>query len=262
MHHAPDIADLQPRCGNESDAMNYRDILYRDYSSNFGGMKAFDATVQFAQYEATYPALPERGAAVLDIGCGKGEWLAWLASRGFERLTGVDGSGADLDLAREHGPPQAQWVHGDGIAFLESNPGGFDLIHAKDVIEHLTKDEFLRFLLAARAALKPGGRLWLMTFNAQSPLASATRYGDFTHETGHTPASLAQCARACGFETVSVAGRHFCSSSMSGRVRGIFGRGVYALARLILKVRHGAGACVPGVDLHTALPDLFVEAQA
>lgn len=242
--------------------MNYRDILYRDYSTHFGGMKAHDAKVQFAQYEATYPALPDLGAAVLDIGCGKGEWLAWMASRGFKTLTGVDGSAGDLEVARVHGPAQANWVQRDGIAFLEANAGGFDLIHAKDVIEHLTKDEFLRFLLAARAALKRGGRLWLMTFNAQSPLASATRYGDFTHETGHTPASLAQCLRACGFASVSVAGRHYCSSSMSGRVRWFFGRVGYALARLLLKVRHGAGASVAGVDLHTALPDLFAEARA
>lgn len=242
--------------------MNYRDVLYRDYSSHFGGMKARDTRVQFAQYAATYHALPERGAAVLDIGCGKGEWLAWMAEQGFDSLTGVDGSMSDLEMARRHGPAKAAWVNEDGIAFLEKNPRGFGLIHAKDVIEHLTKDEFLRFLLAARAALKPGGRLWLMTFNAQSPLASATRYGDFTHETGHTPASLAQCLRACGFDTVAVSGRHYCSSSPGGRARWMLGRCFYAMARRVLRLRHGAGAAPAGVDLHTALPDLFAEARA
>ena len=43
------------------------------------------------------------GAAVLDIGCGSGEFAAWLASRGF-RVLGIDCSSAAIDRARsQHG---------------------------------------------------------------------------------------------------------------------------------------------------------------
>jgi len=90
---------------------------------------------------------------------------------------------------------------------LVDRPSAYDLIHGKDVAEHMTKDEFLRFLQLARASLKPGGQLWLMSFNAQAPLASATRYGDFTHEIGLTPRSLAQCLRACGYDHLQCARR-------------------------------------------------------
>jgi len=239
-----------------------RDILYRNYSGSFGEQKGYDATIQHAQYAVTYPALPaDRGLSIADLGCGKGEWLGWLAAKGFTRLTGVDGSDSDLTIAANHGPQKAHWVQGEASQFLEAHAGSFDLLHAKDVIEHMTKDEFIRFLLAAHQALRPGGRLWLMTFNAQSPLSAATRYGDFTHETGYTPASLAQCLRACGFTRLNITGRHYCSSSLGGRLRAVLGALFYRACRVILKLRHGGGGDAEGVDLHTTLPDVFVEAR-
>lgn len=239
---------------------SYRDILYSDYSATFGGQKTLDVAVQHAQYAATYDSLPSnRDAAIADLGCGKGEWLAWMASKGFSKLTGVDLSPADLAIARQNDPSRT-WIEGNVITFLESQNNAFDLLHAKDIIEHFTKDEFIRFLTAAKKALKPGGELWLLTFNAQSPLSSAIRYGDFTHEIGLTPASMAQCLRACGFSHISVQGRHYCSTSASGQARRILGEIVFGLSRLLLKIRHGGAAKERGIDLHCALPDLFTMA--
>lgn len=239
---------------------HYRDVLYRDYSASFGGQKTLDAAVQHAQYAATYDALPaNREAAIADLGCGKGEWLAWMAAQGFSKLTGVDLSPADLAIARQNDPSH-NWIEHNVITFLESQENAFDLLHAKDIIEHFTKDEFIRFLNAAKKALKPGGELWLLTFNAQSPLASAIRYGDFTHEIGLTPASMAQCLRACGFGHISVQGRHYCSHAASGQMRRMLGEVVFGLSRLLLKIRHGAAAKERGIDLHCTLPDLFAMA--
>ncbi len=238
----------------------YRDILYRDYSASFGGQKALDAAVQHAQYAATYDALPSnRAATIADLGCGKGEWLAWMAAKGFSQLTGVDLSPSDLAIARQNDPSRT-WAQENVITFLESQTAAFDLLHAKDIIEHFTKDEFIRFLTAAQTALKPGGELWLLTFNAQSPLSSAIRYGDFTHEIGLTPASIAQCLRACGFTHISVQGRHYCSTSTSGQMRCILGQIIFRLARLLLKIRHGAAANERAIDLHCTQPDLFTMA--
>ena len=239
---------------------SYRDLLYRDYSASFAGQKVMDAGVQHAQYEATYDALPQsREAVIADLGCGKGEWLGWMAGKGYHQLTGVDLSPADLAVARQNAP-ERNWVEENVITFLEGKSAEYQLIHAKDIIEHFTKDEFIRFLMAAKGALKPGGELWLLTFNAQSPLSAAIRYGDFTHELGLTPASLAQCLRACGFAHLSVQGRHYCSQSKSGRMRRLLGWAVFRAARLVLKIRHGEAARERGVDLHCTEPDLFAMA--
>ncbi|OYW31634.1 MAG: hypothetical protein B7Z47_00470 [Chthoniobacter sp. 12-60-6] len=237
-----------------------RDILYRNYSASFESQKALNAGIQHAQYEATYEHLPsDRRCSVADLGCGKGEWIAWMASKGFTHLTGIDLSPSDLAIARQNDPAR-KWVEGNVITFLESQTGAFDLLHAKDIIEHFTKDEFMRFLSAAKSALKPGGRLWMLTFNAQSPMSSVTRYGDFTHETGHTPSSLAQCLRASGFKEVRVSGLHYCSSSLGGRMRALFGAVVYGCCRVLIALRHGKGSPSPGIDRMTASPDLFIEA--
>lgn len=240
---------------------SYRDILYRDYSASFGGQKVLDASVQHAQYAATYDNhLPlDRSIAIADLGCGKGEWLGWMAANGFSRLTGVDLSPSDLAIARQGGP-SGTWVQENVISFLESQHASFDLLHAKDMVEHFTKEEFVRFLSAARGALRPGGVLWLLTFNAQSPLSAATRYGDFTHEIGLTPASMAQCLRACGFQQVAVRGHHYCSQSRSGRIRHWLGRFLFKAARLVLKIRHGGTGADGQVELHAAEPDLFAHA--
>lgn len=240
--------------------MSYRDILYANYSAGFGEGKAFDPAVQFAQYEAVYgrPSLSKE-AVVLDVGCGKGEWLAWMKQQGFSQLSGVDASVSDLHHSQG-------WLSGIELhqrAVLEhlaDRPEAFDVIHGKDVAEHMTKDEFLRFLQLARASLKPGGQLWLMTFNAQAPLASATRYGDFTHEIGLTPRSLAQCLRACGYDQLQVRGVHYCSNSPSGRFRRLLSLPVLLAARLMLKLRHGTGT-EEGIDTFAPHPDIFCAAR-
>jgi cyclopropane fatty-acyl-phospholipid synthase-like methyltransferase len=236
---------------------NYRDILYRDYSSAFGEQKTYDASTQHAQYDASYKGLPSRkDVAIADLGCGKGEWLGWLQAKGYSNLTGVDLSPSDLGFARQQ-RPSGTWIEQNVIDFLDAHPASFDLLHAKDIVEHFTKDEFLRFLTAAKNALKPGGELWLLTFNAQSPLASATRYGDLTHELGLTPGSMAQGMRACGFTRISVQGRHYCSTARSGKMRRLLGKVIYHFARLMLKVRHGTVGTSHEIDFLCAEPDLF-----
>ena len=241
--------------------MSYRDVLYRNYSASFGGMKKLDPESQFPLYEHVYGALlPVQDSRVLDVGCGKAEWLAWLKKKGFTQLTGVDGSEADLALARGW-LPDVELKACDLMVAIGQETAAYDLIHGKDVVEHMSKDELVTFLQAAKRALKPGGQIWLVTFNAQAPLASATRYGDFTHEIGLTPQSAAQCLRACGFADVSVRGFHYCSRSLGGRARSLLSFPVHAMAKLMLKLRHGGGDDGGAVDRFSVLPDMIIKGK-
>lgn len=241
---------------------SYRDVLYADYSANFGDLKTFDqGRSQFPLYEAIYSSFDvPKEASILDVGCGKGEWLGWLQRKGYQQLAGVDGSPSDLAIAGSW-LEKIQLTQDNLLSHLDVTPERYDVIHAKDVIEHLTKDEIVRFLQGARRCLNEGGQIWLQTFNAQAPLAAATRYGDFTHEIGLTPQSLAQCLSACGFRNVRVQGVHYCSHSIGGRMRRLLSFAVHYMSRLILRLRHGGGSDPGGaVDRFCVLPDMLAVA--
>jgi len=239
---------------SESD-FSYRNVVYGGYSDNFGGVKTYDRTLQFREYSQVYSKLPnDKGAAILDVGCGKCEWLDWLSEKGYTLLGGVDR--ATSELAKGTGKDYR--IHeGDATQVLSGFSEEFDLIHAKDLFEHFSKDEAVKFLLASFKALKPGGEIWIRTFNAQSPMAAATRYGDFSHEIGVTPGSLAQVLTACGFGSISVSGYMPTAGGWKGMIRKVVFSLVTLRARIELKVRHGGSSRREGVDVYNVMPDVF-----
>ena len=239
----------------------YRARLYGRYSENFGGAKTSDPRVQFRQFEVCYGGvLPASSAAIGDLGCGRGEWLAWLHGRGFGNLWGVDWSAGDVAIAR--GQNTAVPIEeGDIPTKLRENRARFDLLHAKDVIEHLKPDELFDFLDACRFALKPRGSLWLLTYNAQSPFANVTRHGDFTHEIGLTPSSMAQVLSAAGFTVDRVAGIHICPATPGGIARKFLWKAMTPFFRMMIKARHGGGGGAGKFDALATEPDLFAIAR-
>lgn len=241
-------------------SLNYRDRLYSNYSANFGDAKAFDPGLQFRQFEVCYRhRLPQSVSMIGDLGCGKGEWLAWLKTKGFENLWGVDRSPSDVAIARGHSG-EIEVVEADILSALRNNPGRFDLLHTKDVVEHLKPDELFEFLDACRFALKPGGSLWLLTYNAQSPFANVTRYADFTHEIGLTPSSMGQVLSAAGFAVDQIEGIHICPNTATGWARRTLWAACTPIFRLLIKARHG-GSRTGMVDTLCSAPDLFATAH-
>jgi SAM-dependent methyltransferase len=183
--------------------MSYRDRIYREYATTFKDSDlVFDEAAArrwgkpFRHYLRGW--LPEnKAAAIVDVACGNGMLLYLLKSLGYTQIAGVDISVEQTTLAKQVTPNVS---HGDALAYLQQHPCAFDAIFAMDVIEHFDKDEVLTFLDRAVAALRPGGRLILQTPNAESPMFNNVRYGDFTHEGGFTPDSLARLMRLSGLE--------------------------------------------------------------
>jgi len=181
---------------------DYRERIYARYGRNFQ-----DAPQQFdpvasrrwgkARKYHLRGWLPESKAArIVDLACGGGKLLHFFTEQGYQRVEGVDTSPDQVALSRQVTPHVA---HGDVIEFLETNPGQFDLITGFDIIEHFHKDEALRFLEAAYAAIKPGGRLILQTPNAGVPWGLQHRYNDFTHELGFNTNALGRLLNLVGF---------------------------------------------------------------
>ena len=139
---------------------------------------------------------------VLDIGCGRGEFLELLAEKG------VEGRGVELDpelvaLATAQG---LRVEHGDGLERLASEAdgslGGIVLIQ---VIEHLTPQEVLDLVAMAHAKLREGGRIIVETVNPQSLYVFAhSLYVDPTHARPVHPAYLDFLFREAGFPHVEI----------------------------------------------------------
>lgn len=219
--------------------MNYRDVLYHDYSKHFGIGAPIPDEVHYAMFDNTYPALEGLEGAVVDLACGRGAWMRWMRHKGARQLTGVDLSQLDLDAVDI---PGAELIRCDLFGFLRDDPRQFALIHAKDVIEHMTKDEVVEFLSLCRGRLLPGGQLWISTFNALAPMSAQTWRGDFTHEMAFTPSSMSQVMRACGFGEVRTFCTHPVPPSLKGRIRKLLMLPVSTACRFVAGLRYGAAA--------------------
>ena len=103
----------------------------------------------------------EKPGRLLDVGCGTGWFPGKMRSLGWDAI-GLEPDGAALRAAR---PSEACLVQGDLLA-LPSDIGTFDAITLHHVIEHLPSP--LEQLKAIRRLLRPGGRVVLVTPNAQS----------------------------------------------------------------------------------------------
>lgn len=191
---------------SEIQATGYRARIYGEYVSGFRGRETdFDseAAKRWGRpYEYYFRGWlpPVRDARIVDLACGDGQFLYFLRERGYTHLRGVDLSAEQVQIARAVTPNvERQNV----IDFLRDvGPMAFDMVVALDFVEHLTKAEVLTFLDLCFVSLKPGGRLVLQTPNADSPMCTAIRYGDFTHELCFTPNLLSRLLGMAGFAEI------------------------------------------------------------
>ncbi len=139
---------------------------------------------------------------VLDIGCGRGEFLLMLRERGIS-ARGVDVNPAMVETCRERGLDAATQ---DALAYLASVPeGSLGGLFAAQVIEHLKPAYLLRLLEEAFVKLRPGAPIVLETINPACWYAFFSSYiRDITHEQPVHPDTLQYLLVASGFQRAEV----------------------------------------------------------
>jgi len=146
--------------------------------------------------------LPAGRTRILDLGCGVGLTLAWLATVPGIQAVGLDASQSQLDVAQRFAPG-VELHRGEALDFLRAHPGQFGGIICSDVLEHLPDGMLFEVVQAVHAALVPGGFFWVRVPNAACLIGSYSRYMDLTHLRSFTATSLAQLLEAGGF-TVTI----------------------------------------------------------
>lgn len=139
---------------------------------------------------------------ILDVGCGRGEFLGVLGEHG-KRARGID---IDADMVARCRAEGLEAERGDGVAHLAGLPrGSLGGVFAAQVVEHLRPEPLVAFIAAARAALRPGGVLVLETINPASLSALRNYFADLTHAQPLVPQTLAFLVESAGFRDVRIA---------------------------------------------------------
>ena len=181
--------------------------------------------------------LPARkDAAILDVGCGYGEFVHFLQSQGFTDVTGIDLNETQVRSGRSLGVSNLRCA--EAREFLASSPDCFDFISALDVLEHVPKPETLELLDLVCRALKPGGRFLCQVPNLAAFYAPLF-YMDFSHETPYTASSLKQVLELANFARVRVYPMGPVAHGFRSGARVVLWRALSAGLRLLQTIEGG-----------------------
>ena len=132
----------------------------------------------------------ERPGRLLDLGCGRGDFLEAFRRAGFETV------GADINDDRH---PDAVFADLDEPLSFADNE--FDFVFSKSVVEHLT--DAVVALAEIRRILRPGGRLAVLTPSWRHT-GREIFYSEYTHVRPFTKQSLAEALTLANFDDVTV----------------------------------------------------------
>ena len=153
------------------------DLLYASFEDEFRGSRQ-DIKDRFRVY---LPILSDAGikGAIVDLGCGRGEWLEVLKEEGFE-ARGVEKNRAMIEQCRERA---LDVTESDAITYLQGLPReSLRAVTGFHFIEHMPFETLIKLLDEVVRVLKPGGLAIFETPNPENIMVSSYNfYLDPTH---------------------------------------------------------------------------------
>jgi SAM-dependent methyltransferase len=148
------------------------------------------------QRQLTFLPYFEKCSRVLDLGCGRGEFLEILMNQDIGAI-GVD---TDPDMVAYCRSRQLEVVNSDAIVYLETiEDKSLDGIFIDQVVEHLEPDYLIRLLALCHQKMKFGYHIVIETVNPLSFVSFVNFYIDLTHKRPVHPETLQYLLNASGF---------------------------------------------------------------
>jgi O-antigen chain-terminating methyltransferase len=143
---------------------------------------------------------------IVDLGCGRGEWLEVLSRAGIPCL-GIDNNEAQLAGARTHGLPV---LNADALTWLKKQPpASVPMITAFHLIEHLPFAVLVQFAAEVLRVLMPGGLALFETPNPENVVVGAFTFNfDPTHVKPLPPGLTSCLMEVLGFTPVKIRPLH------------------------------------------------------
>jgi O-antigen chain-terminating methyltransferase len=146
------------------------------------------------------------GAPIIDVGCGRGEWLELLKESGFD-AKGIDLNKVMINTCNEL---NLSVVEADAIDYLRSLPANsLCAVTGFHIIEHLPFKTLIMLFDESFRVLKPGGIIIFETPNPENLIVGAcTFYTDPSHIKPLVPATMQFIAEERGFSKVEIKRLH------------------------------------------------------
>jgi SAM-dependent methyltransferase len=189
------------------------DAMYASFEDQFRGTRA-----EIRRRQAIYlPYVREAkagtaNAPVIDVGCGRGEWLELLRDEGFV-ARGVDLNHIFLDGCREL---KLDVFEQDALSFLRQlKRDSVGVLTSFHMIEHLDHKILIALLDETLRVLRPGGIVIFETPNPRNVVVgSCNFYLDPTHKRPLPPDLSRYLLEARGFSKVEVQDLHPCGEEL------------------------------------------------
>jgi O-antigen chain-terminating methyltransferase len=199
-----DEAQLQTFALEETRAL---DALYASFDEHFRGSKEeIKERLKVYLPIVTTSGNGKPATPILDLGCGRGEWLELLNEESLT-ATGIDSNRILVEQCRKLG---LEVVEADLLNYLRTLPdaslGGLTGFH---IVEHLSIEVLVKLIDEAMRVLRPGGVVIFETPNPQNVLVgSCNFYFDPTHRNPLPYQVLKFLVEARGFVDVKVLNLH------------------------------------------------------
>lgn len=188
---------------------SWKERLYENYVSS-GQAGAFTASAEetfrprkaYIEHVISKYFPSDRDAEILDLGCGHGTFLYFLAKAGYSRASGVDTSAEQISKAHVFGIANA--VCRPAFEYISNLPGeSLDMVLLFDILEHLERQELFDLLDEVYRVLRSGGVCLIHIPNGEGLFGMRIRFGDLTHVQAFTQNSARQLLTTVGFSQIN-----------------------------------------------------------
>jgi len=186
---------------------NQLDRFYLEFEASFRGSREIiteRATVYLPVVKAAKAGTRRR--PILDVGCGRGEWLELLKGSGMT-ARGVDVNAAMTEQCRALG---LEVVREDVLDYLRSlEADSLGAVTGMHIIEHLPFRRLITLLDETLRVLRPGGVAIFETPNPENVIVGSCNFWyDPTHQRPLPPASTQRTLELRGFSEVRIMPLH------------------------------------------------------
>ncbi|WP_079913848.1 methyltransferase domain-containing protein [Paenibacillus sp. 32352] len=195
---SPEAINETKEVNNVKQLENNLELDYFLFEQKFRGSRSV-----IMERQRDYLPLFANRKEVLDIGCGRGEFIELLHKEYGVNVKGIDINNDMIDYCKERGF-NVELI--DAIDYLEKlNDNSLDGIFMAQVIEHLTSEQAMSLINSVYRVLKPGGLFVVETINVQSVFAMSNWfYMDPTHIKPVHPVTLKFIFQGSGYSQVDI----------------------------------------------------------